>query len=118
MRDYQGKITACKSIALENLDRQLAHAPHSIFENLGAFLMYVMHPLFDGFLRGGLQRATGRHIEIASARTIQVMNEIQNAFVSGSGRFHENCASPIAKQNAGGAVLVIEDGSHHIAADD
>src|ERR1700732_3446364 len=117
MRDYQSKIAACKSISLENLDCQLAHAPHSIFENLGAFLMHVMHSFFDGYLRGGLQGAAGRHVQIASSRAIQVMNKIQNAFVSGSCRFYENCASPIAEQDAGGAVLIVEYGGHHVAAD-
>src|ERR1700722_20670626 len=117
MRNDQSKIATCKSVALENLDRQLAHATHGIFENLGAFLMHVMHPFFDSFLRGRLQRTAGWHVEIASARAIHVMNEIQNAFVSGSGRFHENRTGTIAKENAGGAVLVIEDGSHHVAAD-
>jgi hypothetical protein len=83
-----------------------------------AFLMHVMHPLFEGFLRGGLQRTASRHVEIAPARAIHVMNEIQNAFVSGSGRFHQHCAGPIAEENASGAILVIEDGSHHVTADD
>ena len=52
---------------------QLAHSPHSILENLRAFLVDVVHALFDRLVRRGMQRTAGGHVEIAAARTVDIV---------------------------------------------
>src|SRR5258708_10093872 len=44
------------------------------------------------------------------------MFKIQNAFAVG-GWFQQNRASAVAKEYAGGAILIIQNGSHGVAAD-
>ena len=46
------------------------------------------------------------------------MHEIENAFVVAVGVFQQDSSRAIAEQHAGRAILIIQNGSHHIAADD
>src|SRR5271170_3286349 len=101
MRDDQREIFARQSVAFEDFDGQLAHAAYGVFENLRAFLMDEVHAVVYGVLRGGMQGAAAGHVKVAAAGAVHVVNEIEDAFGIG-----------------GGAVGVIEDGSHHVTADD
>src|SRR5271156_431630 len=118
VRYDQGEIFACEAVAFEDFDGQLAHTAHGIFEDLRAFLMDEVHAGVYGVLRGGMQGAAAGHVEVAAAGTVHVVNEIEDAFgVRGCG-FDEYGAGTVAEEDAGGAVGVIEDGSHHVTADD
>src|ERR1700689_1307303 len=45
------------------------------------------------------------------------MRKVQDALGFKSSRFNQNRASPITEKNTGSAVFVIENGGHHVAAD-
>src|ERR1700691_2957966 len=45
------------------------------------------------------------------------MRKVQDALGFRSSRFNQNGAGPVAKKNTGSAVFVIENGCHHVAAD-
>src|SRR5690242_17352144 len=64
-----------------------------------------------------MERTAARHVKELAAGAVDVMFEIKDAFVFPGG-LEQDGARAIAKQNAGGAVCVIKDGTHLIAADD
>src|ERR1700683_5802836 len=45
------------------------------------------------------------------------MCKVQDALGFRSSRFNQNRASAVAEKNTGGAVFVIENGGHHVAAE-
>src|ERR1017187_7834146 len=65
-----------------------------------------------------MKRAATRHEKIFSSRAVHFMNKVENTFVIPVGWFQQDRARAIAEQYAGGTVLIIQDRSHDIAADD
>ena len=112
------EIVACVPVALEELRGKLAHAAHSVLEDVLPFLMYVMHSLIDRLMCGRMQRAASGHIQIAAARAVHVVRKIDYAVGVRVAGLEQDSARAIAKQNARGAIFEIENRSHHIRADD
>src|SRR5271168_671091 len=79
--------------------------------------MHVMHPLLHRLLRRRVQRTASRHIQARPARTVNIVREVQDALFGVSGRLQQRRARPVSKQYAGGSVLIIQNGRHHVAAD-
>ena len=65
-----------------------------------------------------MQRAAAGHVQVAAAGTIHVMDEIEDAFGIGGRGLEEDRARAITEEDAGGAIGVIENGGHHVTADD
>ncbi len=80
--------------------------------------MDEVHAVVYGLLRCRMQGAASGHVEVAAARAVHIVHEIENAFGVGGCGFDEDSAGAIAEQDAGGAVGVIENGSHHVTAND
>jgi epoxyqueuosine reductase len=110
------EIAAGNPITFQHLAGQFSLAAHCIFEDLLAFLMDVVHPLFHGFMRRGMQRPPAGHIEVAAARTIDVMRKIDDSFRIADRRLQEHGARAITEENTGGPILEIKDRGHYIAA--
>src|SRR5579859_99978 len=64
-----------------------------------------------------MERTAAGHVEKLAAGAVDVVFEIKDAFVSAGG-LEKDGAGAIAKKDAGGAVGVIKDGTHFVAADD
>src|SRR5690242_15875187 len=79
--------------------------------------MHIMHALLNSLFRGRMQRAAAGHVKIFTAGAVNVVLEIENAFICAIGSLNKHSAGAIAKEDAGGAIPVIEDGGHGIAAD-
>ncbi len=118
MRNDEREIVAGVSVALEQLRGKLAHPSDGIFEDVLPFLMNVVHALFDRFMRRRVQRAAAGHIQIAAARAVHIVRKIDDAVGIGVARLEQDGAGAIAKQNARGTILKIENRSHDIGADD
>src|SRR5271155_4279487 len=118
MRHDQGQIFARQSVAFEDFDGQLAHTAYGVFEDLRAFLMDEVHAAVYGVLRGGMQGAAAGHVEVAAAGAVHVVDEIEDAFGVRGCRFEKDGTGAVAEEDAGGAVGVIENGSHHVTTDD
>ena len=118
MRNDEREIVARVSVALEELRGKLAHPAHGVLEHVLPFLMHVVHALFDRFMRGRVERAAARHVQIAAARAVNVVRKVDDAVGVGVAWLEQDGARAIAKQNACGAILEIENRSHHIRADD
>src|SRR5260370_23840606 len=69
-------------IALEKFAGDFGHPPDSILKDLLSILMNAVHFLINCLVRWGMQRPAAGHIEICAAGTIDVVNEIENAFRS------------------------------------
>src|SRR5262249_53896462 len=110
-------VFAFEAVAFDDVRGELGHAADSVFENLRTFLMYVMHFLDHGFGGGRIERAAAGHVEKLAAGAVNVVLEIENAFVVASGGLEEDGAGSVTEQDAGGAVFVVEDGSHFVGAD-
>src|SRR5215471_11670212 len=99
MWHHESDVFALQSISFHQVHRQIGHAPHSVFKYLRAFLMDVVHFLSDGFDGGRIERPAARHVEVLPARTIYVMLEIENAFVSAC-RLNQNGTRTVAEKYA------------------
>ncbi len=74
-----------------------------------------MKPLFNGFTTGRQTAAAGGHLEEIGASAIDLVLEIDEAaLVAG---FDQHGARAVAKNDAGGSVLVIDDAGHGVGAD-
>src|SRR5579863_6981753 len=80
--------------------------------------MDEVHAVVDGLLRCGMERAAAWHVEVAAAGAVYIMHEIEDAFGIRGCRFEEDRTGAVAEEDAGGAVGVVEDGGHHVTADD
>ena len=119
MRDQQTDIGGLKAVTREQARADFAHLGDRVFEDLLAFLMNVVHFVVDGFGAGRPATAPRGHVQVRRAGAVHFAHEIDEArvFVLRGG-FHNHCARAIAKQNAGGAVLVVDDAAHGVSADD
>src|ERR1700746_2913255 len=64
-----------------------------------------------------MQGTAGGHIEVAAARAVHVVDEIDDALGVRLCGLDENCARAVTKQDTGGAILEIEDRGHYVAPD-
>ena len=103
---------------IEDLLRNVCHPSNGEFEDTPAVLVDVVHSLSDGFFRCGIQASARRHIQIPPACPVAAKNEVDDSPLTLLCRFDENSPGAIAEQNACRAILKINDGCHHIGAND
>src|SRR5579859_4308542 len=63
-----------------------------------------------------MKRTTPGHEKKFPAGAVDLVYEVENTFVVTIGVFQQDGSRAIPKQNAGGAILIIQNGSHHIAS--
>src|SRR5262249_42575812 len=116
VRDDESDVFALKAVAFDDLRGEFGHAADGALENLRAFLVYVNHFLRDGIGGGRVERAAAGHVEKLAARPVDVVFEIDDAFVVAGGALEQDGTGAIAEQDACSSVFVIEDGGHFVGA--
>ncbi len=113
MRNKAINVVGGEAISRQQLFANLAHFSDRVFENCTPVLMDEMHLFIHSVVRRGMQAAAGGHVQRAPSRAINLVQEINDSRAVFRG-LEDDRSSPIAEQNAGGAVGVIEDGGHYI----
>ena len=75
-----------------------------------------MQALRDRFRTGGYAAPAGGLFEIIATGSVDLIQKIDEAFAL-LGRLNQHGARPVAEQNAGAAVRVIDDPRHRVGAD-
>ena len=90
---------------------------HRKLEDRRAVLMNEVLSLVDRLVAGWMQAATSRHTQRGPTAPVDFVSKIDNPepFV-GSWR-HDRSAGPIAEQDAGSTILVVDDRGHHVGSD-
>ena len=65
-----------------------------------------------------MKRPAAGHVEIFSPGAIYIVHKVENAFIVAVCGLQQDGSRAIPKQHAGRAVLIIQNGSHHVASDD
>src|SRR5882757_10769845 len=81
--------------------------------------MNEVHLLIDGSMRRRIQAAAARHIERIGAGTIDLVQEIEKPCFSIPvlRRFQNDRSRSVAKNDASGAVGVVDNRRHYISSD-
>jgi len=72
----------------------------------------------DGGVRGGETAAAGGHVEGDGTGAVDFVVEVNEADFAFFAGLEEDSAGAIAEDDAGGAVGVVDDGTHDVGADD
>ena len=102
-------VGAFQAIALEQLEAKFGLFAYGEFEDLLAILMHVVHLVRDGFFAAGVEAAAARHIQELPARTVDLVNEINETFLIVLGGLEHGCAGAIPEDHAGGPVGIVDD---------
>ena len=79
MRHHQRHIFMGIPIAFEKSTRDFGHSTYCVFKNLLSVLMDVMHLLIQCHGRCWMSRTASGHAKKFTARTINVVDKIENA---------------------------------------
>ena len=83
MRNKQLYVRTFETIARQNILRDLCHLAHCIFEDGLALLVDKMHPLIHRFMGCRIEAAASGHVKGAAARTIHLVDEINDVEFGG-----------------------------------
>ncbi len=96
----------------------LHHLAHGVLINCLAVLVDVVHPGRNGLGGRRVQAAAARHIQRRRTGTVYLMVKVDQADLAFFRGFDQDRAGPIAKDDAGCTVGVIDDRRHGVSADD
>ena len=80
--------------------------------------MNVVHLLLDGLLGRRVLTPAARHVEILAAIPFDFVLVVDEPLVVTLGCLEEHRGCAVAKNDAGGAILVVDNAAHDVDADD
>src|SRR5262249_16596655 len=116
MRNEGVDIGTGQSMPLQQFQAQLGHLAGGVLEYGFAVLFDVMRSLVDRIVRGGISAAAWRHGESGTARTVNLMNEVDQCALAVCCRLKHDRSATVAEDDAGRAVCVVDYGGHHFSA--
>src|SRR5438094_7996870 len=98
MGNIEFQVPWAKSMFRQHFLVDIGHTPNGVLENVFAVLMHVMHFIFNGFRRRGIEASTGRHVQELAAASVTSQDEIDDSALTVLGGLHKNGSRAIAEQ--------------------
>ncbi len=117
VRHEQIDVGRGQAVAIEQPARDLLGLAHRELEHRLPVLLDVVQTLIDRLVRRRLQAAARGHAERGAAAAVDLVLEVQNLRAARLGRRHHHRAGAVAEDDAGRAILVVDDARHHVRAD-
>src|SRR5208282_3777170 len=118
MRDEGINLAALNVVAFENLFAEQRHLPHRELEDRSSILVNEMHLLVDGIVTGWIQASAAWHVQRLATRSVDFVQKVDETDGVVFGGLEQDRACSIAKDDAGGAVGVVDDRRHYVCSDD
>src|SRR5262245_46121365 len=118
--DERADVGPGQVVSLQHRPAQLFHLAHGVLEDRLAVLVDVMHLPVHGLARGRVEAAAAGHIQMFSARAVDLMTVIEDAvgLLAFGARLKQNHARAVTEEDERRAVFGVQDAGHHVRADD